>query len=326
MQPDRRAFHRLSAALAALLLPAFPLAALAADGPAVVRIVVPFGAGNPLDTSARVLAQSLSQVTQRQFIVDNKPGAGGLIGTAEVARARPDGSVLLFTTGGHTTNAVLYNKLPYDTLADFTPITQIHKADGFVLLVRADSPYKSVADVLQAARAKPGSVSYGSWGTGNTTHLVGELFSRSANVSLLHVPYKGSPLTDFLGGHVQLTFLGTSLAQPLLQEGKVRALAITNPHRVASLPEVPTLEELGIRNVDVPAWSGLLGPAGMPAAMADGLQKDLASAVKLPDYQASMKIQGVTPVISTPAQFAAYIRSEVQRYRQQLAPLHISLD
>ncbi|MET0211102.1 MAG: tripartite tricarboxylate transporter substrate binding protein [Burkholderiaceae bacterium] len=319
----RKVFFVLGAAVLAVLQPAV---SAADEGPPVVRIVVPFGAGNPLDSAARVLADSLSKVTKRQFIVDNKGGAGGLIGSAEVARSKPDGSVLLYTTGGHTTNAVLYRKLPYDTLRDFTPITMTHRASGFVLLVRADSPYKNIEQVLQVARSKPGTVSYGSWGTGNTTHLLGELFSRSAQVQLIHVPYKGSPLNDFLGGHVELTFLGVSLAQPLLKEGKVRALAITSDTRIADLPDVPTFIELGIGNVDVPAWSGLLGPAGMSPALALSIQKDVAEAVKLPEYQALSKMQGTIPVVSTPQEFGRYIATEVQRYKTQLAPLDIQLD
>lgn len=318
----RRAFLLLSALCAA----AVPWIAAAQDSGSVVRMVVPFAAGNALDAAARALADSLHKTTGRQVIIDNKPGAGGLIGTAEVARAKPDGSVLLFTTGGHTTNAVLYTKLPYDSLRDFTPITQIDKSPGFVLLVRADSPYKSVEQLVQAAKAKPGTISYGSWGTGNTTHLIGELFNRSAGVDLLHVPYKGSPLTDFLGGHVELTFLGSSLAQPLLQEGKVRALAISSDRRAPNLPEVPTFVELGIKDVNIPAWSGLFAPRGMSPAAAAALQREVAVAVQRPEYLANMKILATTPVASTPEQFAAYVSSEIERYKKQLQPLGIRLD
>lgn len=318
-----RIFAVLGTAIAATLT---PMAVLAQEPPTIVRLVVPFAAGNALDAAARALAESLAQTTKRQFIVDNKPGAGGLIGSTEVARAKPDGSVLLFTTGGHTTNAALYKKLPFDTVRDFTAITQIDASPGFLLLVRADSPYQNMAQLLQAARAKPGTIAYGSWGTGNTTHLIGELFTRSTGVNLLHVPYKGSPLTDFLGGHFELTFLGTALAMPLLQDGKVRALAISHNVRAPALPNVPTLAELGIKDVDIPAWSGLLGPSGMPPAMVQGLQRDVATAIKRPEYVERVKILGTTPVVSTPQQFSAYIASEVQRYIKQVGPLNISLD
>jgi len=310
----------LAISLAATLIPAHAFAQ------EVVRLVVPFAAGNALDAAARALAENLAHTLKRQVIVDNKPGAGGVIGTAEVARAKPDGSVLLFTTGGHTTSAVLYTKLPYNVLKDFTPITQITVSPGFVLLVRADSPYQTMEQLLQAARAKPGTISYGSWGMGNTTHLLGELFDRSAGVKLVHVPYKGSPLTDFLGGHVDLTWLGTSLALPLIQEGKVRALAISHDQRAASLLDVPTLTELGIKGVDIPAWSGLLGPAGMSPALAQSLQRAVVAAVARPEYLAAVKIFNTTLVTSTPEQFAAYLDSEVRRYRAQIGPLNIQLD
>lgn len=298
----------------------------AADLPPVVRIVVPLPPGNSVDAIARALAESLSQMTKRQFIVDNRPGAGGLVGTAEVARSKADGSVLLFTTGGHTTNPVLHSKLPYDPLRDLTPITQVDRSDGFLLLVRPDSPYQSIEQLLQAARAKPGTISFGSFGTGNPTHLVGELFSRSAGVKLMHVPYKTSPLSDFLGGHIEMLFLGTSPAQPLLQEGKARALATSNETRVPGLPTVPTFAELGIKNVNVPAWNGLLAPAGMSSSAAEALRQAVGDAVKRKEYEANVRQFAVTPVVSSPKQFGDYLAAEIARYRTQLAPLNIQLD
>lgn len=299
---------------------------LAADLPPVVRIVVPLPPGNSVDAIARALAENLSQVTKSKFIVDNKPGAGGLVGSAEVARANPDGSVLLFTTGGHTTNPVLHRKLPYDPLRDFTPITQVDKSDGFLLLVRADSPYQSIEQLLQAARAKPGTISFGSFGTGNPTHLVGELFSRSAGISLMHVPYKASPIPDFLGGHIELLFPGTSPAQPLLEDGKVRALATSNDVRIASLPKLPTFAELGIKNVNVPAWNGLLGPAGMQPSIVDALHKAVGEAVKRDEYKKNVQMFAVSPVVSSPKQFSNYLVTEIARFKTLLAPLNIQLD
>ena len=301
-------------------------AASAQPSPDVVRIVVPFPAGNALDASARMLAESLRRITQRQYFVENKPGAGGLIGTAEVARAKPDGSVLLFTTGGHSTNAVLYTKLPYDSLRDFTPITLLTSAPGFVVLVRTDSPYKDLGQLIKDAHARPGTVSYASWGTGNTTHLIGELFARSAGIKVLHVPYKASPISDILGGHVDYTFMASSLAVPLIQEGKARALAISSEQRVKEMPAVPTLRELGIKDVDIPAWSGLLAPAGLSLQAAAVLQREVAAAAQRPEYQAFLKTSGGRLVLSTPVQFSSYLASEIQNYRKQLAPLGIRMD
>ena len=292
----------------------------------MVRIVVPFPAGNPLDATARALAESLRQTTKRTYIVDNKPGAGATIGTSEVARAKPDGSVLLFTTGGHLTNAVLHTKLPYDVTRDFSPITELTVSPGFVLLVRADSRFKTLADVIAEAKARPGAVSYGSWGIGNTTHLIGALFARSAGIDLLHVPYKGSPLQDFLGGHVDLTWFASSLSLQMIQEGKVRALATTWSRRTSELPNVPTLAESGFKDVTLPAWSGLYGPAGMPATLVRSIHADVEAASRRPEYVAAMKTIGVTITNLPPPQFAAQNAEELRLYQKEIAPMGIRLD
>jgi tripartite-type tricarboxylate transporter receptor subunit TctC len=294
--------------------------------PQQVRIVLPFAAGNSLDAAARALADSLHQVTKRTYIIDNKPGAGAMIGSADVARAKPDGSVLLYTTGGHTTNAALYKKLPFDPIKDFTPITQISESAGFLLLVSASSPYKTAQDFIADAKKRPGAVSYGSAGTGNTTHLVGALFARSAGVSLLHVPYKGTAITDLLGGHIDSTFLSASLAKELLSEGKVRALAVSGNERVGSLPDVPTFNDLGFKGVDIPAWSGILAPPGMSATLARQIQREVAEAVRQPGYISKTKILEQKAVVSTPSDFAAYLSSEIARLKMELAPLGIELN
>lgn len=317
----RRGFLRAAGALAATLAGA---AAQAQED--VVRIVVPFPAGNPLDAMARVLAESLRQTTKRNYIVDNKPGAAGIIGTSEVARAKPDGSVLLLTTGGHNTNAVLYRKLPFDVQRDFTPVTQLTISPGFALLVRAESRFRNLAQVIEEARAKPNFVSYGSWGAGNTTHLIGALFARATGLELLHVPYKGSPLQDVLAGHVDMTWFATSLSHPMVQEGKMRALAVSWHTRVPELPDTPTLAELGIKDVFLPAWSGLYGPAGMPAALVQRLHADVVTASQRPEYLAAMKTAGATVTNMRPQQFAALNAEELRQYQKSIVPLRITLD
>lgn len=314
----------LALGIASLLAAVLPSVAVAQSD--VVRIVVPFAAGGALDVTARALADSLRLVTGRPYIVDNKPGASAIIGTTEVARAKPDGSVLLFMTGGHTTNAVLFKNLPYDSVRDFTPVTQVSGSPGFVLLVRARSPYKSVEELLQAARQKPGAISYGSAGVGNTTHLVGALFARAARIDMLHVPYKGSAMNDLLGGSIDAMFLGTTLARPYLQEGTVRALAISGKERVSDLPNTPSFAELGFSEADISAWTGLWGPAGMPPAVTKKLQEDVAKAVKRPEYIDRTRSLGLVEVSSTPAEFSAYVAAEIERYRKQLMPLGISMD
>lgn len=319
---NRRAI--LQAMCAAAL--AVPLVSFGQDRPAVTRIVVPFAPGNAVDASARLLAESLQRTTGRSYIVENKPGAGAIIGSSEVARAKPDGSVLLFTTGGHTTNAVLYSKLPYDSQKDFTPISQVSVSDGFVMLVRADSPYRTLNDLMAAARAKPGTISFASYGTGNTTHLVGELFARAANLLLVHVPYKSSPIPDLLGGHVDCMFIGTSSGLPLIQEGKARGLVTTPASRVPPLPDVPSVSEFGLKGVDIPAWSGLWGPKGMSPALALAIRDEVAKAAQEPAFQASLKTFASTAVVTTPEQFSETIAAEISDYKRRLGPLGIKLD
>lgn len=300
--------------------------AQAQDGPQQVRIVLPFAAGNALDNAARALADSLQKVTKRVYIIDNKPGAGAMIGTAEVARAKPDASVLLYTTGGHTTNAALYKKMPFDPIKDFTPVTQLSESAGFALLVNGSSPYKTAEEFITAAKAKPGTISFGSAGTGNTTHLVGALFTQSAGIRLLHVPYKGSATNDLLGGFIDSTFLSASLAKEMLVDGRMRALAVSGKERVPSMPNVPTFIELGFKGVDIPAWSGIFAPAGMSPEAAKKIQQEIAEAVRQPEYVARTKLLEQKILVTSPPVFAKYVESEIVRLKQQVAPLGIEMD
>lgn len=311
--------------LAAVLTLSCLLTTPVATAQQVGRILLPVGTGNQTDANARLLAESLRQVTGQTWIVENRAGAGGTIAAAEVARAKPDGLTLLMTTAGHATSAALFSKLHYDSVKDFTPITMLTQSTGFVLVVRSDAPYKTAKEYIGAARAQPGKISYGSFGIGNTTHVVGALFAKGAGVDLLHVPYK-SPVTDFLGGHVDSVFIGESIVQPLLKDGKVRALAISSPTRSATLPEVPTFNELGVSDADVPAWSGILGPAGIPRAQVDALYKALVLASKTKIYQDNAKATMAHVVLMPPDEFAKTLDSEVKRFKKQLPPLGIQLD
>lgn len=298
----------------------------APGGPAVVRIVMPFPAGTAIDASVRGLAEALQKTTKRSYIVDNKPGASGMIGTAEVARAAPDGGTLLFTTGGHTTNAAIFKKLPYDSLKDFTPITQVAAWDGFVMLVSSTSPYKTFQEYVAAAKASPGKLSYASYGVGNTSHVIAALLAHAAGMNLLHVPYKDSPLPDVISGRVDALFLGASLARPYLTDGKLRALAVAGDARQSGLPDVPAFAEFGFKGVDVPTWSGLMGPAGMTQATLQLVHRDVAEASRHPDFVAAMRKLEMRAVASSPGDFAGYVTSEITRLKAQVAPLGIALD
>ncbi|MBN9428660.1 MAG: tripartite tricarboxylate transporter substrate binding protein [Burkholderiales bacterium] len=309
----------------AMLVAALMPGLAAAQGSDLIRIIVPIGAGNPFDASARALAGALAKVTGKSVIVENKAGAGGRIATAEVAKAKPDGATLLFTTAGHATNAGLYDNLSYDPVKDFTPVTMVTQSSGFALLVLSGSPYKTVQDLIKAAKEQPDHITYGSFGNGNTTHVIGAMFARAAGARLVHVPYK-SPVNDFLGGHVNMVFMGASTALPLLKDGRVRALAISSEKRDPDFPDVPTFRELGLRDVDVPAWSAFLAPAGMPADRVEALYKQIAEAAKSPAYQNYLKISQAKLVLTPPQEFRKSLEAEVLRFKKELPELGIKGD
>lgn len=323
---DRRYFLEALGCTAGAL--ALPSPAFAAEFPSVIKLIVPFAAGGPFDNTARILADGLALATRKSVIVDNKGGAGGVIGSSEVARAKPDGSTLLFTTGGHTVLPILQKKMPYDARKAFTPITQLYKSAGFLLLVPANSPYKTAQELLQAAKAKPSSLSYGSAGTGNTTHLVGALFARAAKVELIHVPYRGAApiFNDMFAGMVTMSFLGTSIAKPFLDAGRLRALAISGDQRSPDMPDVPSFGELGIKGADVPAWGGIFGPADMAADLVDQFHKAIVFATQRPSFLEETKKIGAVVTVPAPKEFKAYIEAEFNRYQKILPPLGITLD
>ncbi|VTU28396.1 Argininosuccinate lyase [Variovorax sp. PBS-H4] len=319
MMYDRR-FFLASAAAAALA----PHLARAADQ-APLRMVVPFSAGSGADILARVLADAITTGTGRAVVVDNKAGAGGVIGALEVARARPDGNTVLYTTGGFTTNAVLMKKLPFDPVADFTPISRVTRASGFALLVSEKSPYKTLHDFVADAMKRPGRVTYGSSGIGNTTHVIGALFCKGVGVDLLHIPFKGTPFTDLIAQTVDSAFVSPSLAAQQIRSGQLRALGISGDVRSSLLPDTPTFAEAGYKVQDIPAWSGVWGPGRMTPAAVQSVYAALAKVAKAPAIEKYMRESGGEPEALPPAAFEAYVTSEIERYRRVLPPLGIEL-
>lgn len=305
---------------------AAPMAGAATVLPEMLRIVMPFPAGGALDGLARIFADTYQKVTGRTCIVDNKPGAATTIGAAEVSRAKPDGSVVLWTTGGHLTNGVLMKKLPYQPIEGFTPVTMMYSTYGFALLHRANGPFNSLGEFVAAAKKQPGKYSYASAGNGNTTHVVGALFAKQAGIELIHVPYKGTPLTDLISGVVDVSFIAPSSVTQYIEARKVKALAITGAQRADTLPTVPTFAELGMPDIDIPAWIGMLAPPRMPphvlAALYEGVAKTLADA----GFQARMTAFGNQVSGMPPAQFKAYLEKEFARYQRILPPLGIEMD
>ncbi len=320
---SRRSCLRTLCAAAATTL---GVAASRAQDARVHRLVLPLPVGNSVDAGVRMLAEGLRATTGRNYVVDNKPGAGGIIGAGEVAKAKPDGATLLITTSGHLLNAVLHSKLPYDVISDFSPIAQLAVAPAYVLLVRTESRYKALPEVMRDAKARPGTIGYGSYGAGNPTHVIGAMFARAANLELVHVPYRGSPVQDFLGGQFDLLWLGALTSMQMLQDGQARALAVTSPRRIAELPDVPTLTELGYPGVDLPAWMGVWGPPKMAPDLVQSIYSDFASAARRADYQAFLKKNVGAPVSMPPQQFAAFNVEELARYKRDIGPLNIRID
>lgn len=312
---------RRTALLGAAALASRPVSAQ--DG--TLRIVVPFAAGSGTDNTMRVFAESFRTATGRNVMIDDKPGGGTTIGTLEVSRAKPDGNTILYTTGGHTTNAVLMRKLPYDPVEGFTAITLLTRSQGFGLIVGGNSRFRTMDDFLAAARAEPGKITYGSSGIGNTTHVVGELFCRSAKVQLIHVPYKSTPVNDALTGTIDCFFVSPSLVMQYLQTRRLRMLGISSARRMPQLPDVPTFGEYGIE-ADIPGWSGFWGPPGLPPEIVGQLHQSLVKAAHEPSFETFTRDNGAEIVGLPPTEFRAYVVSEIERYRKVLPLLGIQID
>jgi len=281
-----------------------------------IRFVVPYPAGGPLDTVARLLGQQVAQSTKQPVIVDNKPGAGGNIGADAVAKAPPDGyTILMGAVATHAINPTLYASIPYDPIRDFAPVTQVASTPN-VLVVHPSIPASSVKELIAYAKANPGKLNFGSGSTGSAGHLAGELFKTMAGIDMTHVPYKGAApaMQDLIGGQIQLMFdnLASSLAQ--VRAGKVRALAVTTSKRSALAPELPTIAESGLPGFDINTWFGIFVPAATPREIVERLHAEFTRALAAPDARERMLNLGAEPVGSTPEAFAAYIRGETAKY------------
>ena len=308
---NRRDFMKLGSAVAVSSVPwqAFAQAKWP-DKP--IRLVVPFSPGGGTDTLARLVAEKVSAATKWSIVVENKPGGGGNIGLDAVAKAAPDGYTIgMGQTANLAVNPTLYKKMPYDALKDFTPIALV-ATQPVVLVVRADAPYKTLADLVSAAKAKPGDVSMGSAGSGTIGHLTGELLAREAKVKFLHVPYKGAgpALTDLLGGNVQFAFLTLPSIISMLKANRLRALAVTSEKRIAALPNVPTVAESGYKDFVTESWYGLVGPAKLPPAIAATIDSEVEKVLKQPEVIAKLDAEGNEPLGGSADRFAARIKTD----------------
>jgi tripartite-type tricarboxylate transporter receptor subunit TctC len=296
--------------------------ALAFDAPAQgypakpIHFIVPYPAGGPLDTVARLLGAKLSESTKQPVVVDNKPGAGGNIGADFVAKSPPDGyTILMGAVATHAINPTLYASIPYDPVRDFIPVTQVASTPN-VLVVNPSVPASNVREFIAYAKANPGKLNFGSGSTGSAGHLAGELFDTLAGVKMVHVPYKGAgpAMQDLVAGQIQLMFdnLASSLGQ--IKAGRVKALAVTTAQRTTLAPDLPTIAESGLPGFDISTWFGIFLPAKTPQAIVEKLHAEFTRALASTDVREKMLQLGAEPVGSRPEEFAAFIKSEADKY------------
>jgi len=315
----------LFGAMAAL---SFPASAQEKWPAKAITYVVPFPTGGTTDTLARLIGQRLGAALGTTIVVDNKPGAGGNIGSEFVARAAPDGYTILGgTISSHAINVSLYSKLGYDPVKSFAPITLIGSNPN-VLVVPASSPFKSVADVLAAAKDKPGSIAFASAGNGTSQHLSGELFKTLAKVDLIHIPYKGSgpAIQDVMSGQVPMMFDTSVVAGPHIQSGKLRALAVTSRKRAPAFPSVPTVAEAGVPGYELVSWQAIFAPAGTPQPIVDRLYAEIAKILKAPDMQERLANLGMEASGMAPAEFAAFQKSEIEKWARVVKAANVKID
>ena len=281
-----------------------------------IRVVVPFPAGGGTDIIAREVTQKVTQSTGWVFVVENKPGAGGNLGVEAVAKSPADGyTLVLGQTSNMAINPTLYAKMPYDSVKDLAPILLVANAP-LVMVTGANSVHKTLADVVKAAKDKPGALNFASPGNGTVAHLTSELFQAAASVKMQHVPYKGAAqaLTDVVSGNVELCMSSVPTLIGQIKQGKLRALAVTSAQRVDDLPQVPTINESGYKGFDAVTWFGFLAPAGTPKDVLAKLNTEFNAALKQPDLQKKLGDQGADPAGGTPEQFAALIKDDIVRW------------
>jgi tripartite-type tricarboxylate transporter receptor subunit TctC len=292
-----------------------------------VRMIVSYPAGGPNDIMGRTISAKLTELMGQTFVVDNRSGAAGNIGTDSVAKAAPDGYTLLMGAGAMTIAPSLYPKLPYDVVRDFAPVSMVASA-GFVLVLHPSVPAKTVAQFIDLLKKQPGKLNCASSGVGAPPHLALELFQSMTGTKMNHIPYKGATpaLTDLVGGQVDLYFAGISGAIPHIQSGRLRTLAVTGKKRSVVLPEVPTLDQSGLKGYDVATWFGVLAPAGTPRDIINRLNAATVKAVSLPDTREKLLAAGAEPDSSTPEEFAKHIREEIVKFREIVRTSGAKLD
>jgi tripartite-type tricarboxylate transporter receptor subunit TctC len=319
--PRRLAF--LLVTTTTLAFTAYP--ATAEDYPArPVKIVVPFGAGGPTDVYARAIAEELRKSLHQSFVMENRPGAGTTIGTEMVAKAAPDGYTLLMVSGTQTVNETLFVRKQYQLMRDLVPVAPLIESD-MVLVVHPSVPAKNLAEFLALARARPGTINYGSSGPGSNYHMASELMKNLTGIDIVHVPYKGSTgaRNDILGGQIQMLFDSIPTMAPMIKAGRVRALGTSGKTRSPILPDVPTIAEAGVPGFYARQWVGIMAPAGTRKPIVELLNQETTKILSRPDIMAAWEKQGATPVVMTTGEFDSFMRSEIAKWANIIKANHI---
>jgi tripartite-type tricarboxylate transporter receptor subunit TctC len=315
------------AIIASSLLP-FAAAAQAPEWPSrPVRFIVPYPPGGPTDIMGRIVAQAVQGPLGQPFVVENRAGANGLIGSEQAARAAPDGTTFLVNASAHVIVPHLTPNMPIDVLADFAPVTNI-AAVPLWLVVNPALPVRSVADFIAYARANPGRISYASSSSGGATHLAGELFKQLTDTDMVHVPYRGSgpAVQDLIAGNVQAMFDSVPSSAASTRDGRLRALAVTTRHRIAAFPDLPTIAEAGVPGYEISTWYGIWAPARTPPAIINRLQQAVAAAARNPETRARFDALGAEPVADSPEDYARFVRAEFDRWGKLVRDARIKLD
>jgi len=312
-------------ALAGAVIASAP-AAMADDYPSrPVKIIVPFGAGGPTDVYTRAIAEELRKSLHQPFIMENRPGAGTTIGTDVVAKSQPDGYTLLMVSGTQTVNETLYAHKPYQLMRDLVPIAPLIDTD-LVLVVHPSVPAKTPGELLALARAKPGTLNYGSSGPGSNYHMAGELLKNLTGVDIVHVPYKGSTgaRNDILSGQIQILFDSVPTMAPQIKAGMVRALGTSGKMRSPILPDVPTMAEAGVPGFNATLWVGFMAPAGTPKPIIDKLHDEITKILRRPDIKQAWEKTGATPIVMTQPEFKSFMEAQVAKWADVIKTNHIA--
>ena len=305
--------HRIAGLAAAALALGVPAALHAQEYPVKpIRIIVPFGAGSATDALARTIGPKMTEMWGQQVIVENRPGAGSVVGTSVAAKAPPDGYTLLVVSASHAINATLYTKLPFDPVKDFAGITPLALIPN-ILIVHPSLPAKNVKELVALVKSKPDTFNYTSAGIGSNSHINGEIFRSTAGVKLVHVPFKGfaEAITEIISGRLEMTFAPAILAAPHMKAGRVRALAVSSSKRSSAFPQLPTMVEAGVKDCVFDGWFGLLTNAGAPRPVVEKLNAAVIRILSAPDVSQQLRNQGADPMPMTPEEYDKYIRSEV---------------